>query len=92
MTRLKIQAQLIPPFEPLLASMPSGRDIHTVAPFSVPALDKDTLTRMRAPVDEDARQGRSEEGDSDLEDENFSGVPPGTFPGTTAEYQGRVYY
>lgn len=31
--------------------MPTGREIHTVAPFKLPVLDRDALDAMRAPPD-----------------------------------------
>ncbi|KAL9607774.1 MAG: hypothetical protein Q9167_007343 [Letrouitia subvulpina] len=43
----------VPPVEPLLASMPLGRDVHQTKEYEPPALDADILERMRAPPDED---------------------------------------
>lgn len=42
---------MIPPHGPLRAKMPTGREMHTVAPFKPPVLDRDTLDAMRAPPD-----------------------------------------
>ena len=46
-----VNVQRVPPSAPLLAQMPSGRDIHAVKPMDAPALDTTVLEAMRAPVD-----------------------------------------
>lgn len=75
--------QLIPPSEPLLASMPSGREYHTTKMFVIPALDEHSLIRMRAPPDpSDAFRGEEE----DSADEDERSAPAGAFPGTKADY------
>ncbi|KAH7399382.1 pH-response regulator protein-like protein palC [Pyrenochaeta sp. MPI-SDFR-AT-0127] len=74
-----VGVQLIPPSEPLLASMPSGRDPHTPKMFIIPALDEDSLVRMRAPPDP-SEAFKGEEDDSADEDERSP--PAGAFPGT----------
>ncbi|PKS07895.1 hypothetical protein jhhlp_006503, partial [Lomentospora prolificans] len=43
-----VLTQAIPPTGPLLAKMPTGREIHSVQPFQAPTLDKHTLDSMRA--------------------------------------------
>ncbi|KAK3695102.1 hypothetical protein B0T22DRAFT_373070 [Podospora appendiculata] len=43
--------QAVPPTGPLLAQMPSGREIHTLKPFQPPLLDAAALEAMRAPPD-----------------------------------------
>ncbi|KAF1359555.1 pH-response regulator protein-like protein palC [Lizonia empirigonia] len=71
-----VGVQLVPPSEPLLASMPSGREYHTTKMWIVPALDEDSLIRMRAPPDpSEAFEG--EEDDSADEDHRTA---PGAFP------------
>ncbi|KAL8849768.1 MAG: hypothetical protein Q9221_005251 [Calogaya cf. arnoldii] len=78
-----INTQLIPPFEPLLASMPSGREIHSSTPYVGPELDIDVLERMRAPPDAD--DARALAGDEDSsEDEAHEDGLPGTFPSRVA--------
>jgi hypothetical protein len=76
----------IPPSEPLLASMPSGREYHTTKMFVVPALDEDALVRMRAPPDPSEVFAGDEEDSAD-EDERTA---PGAFP--TADSSGTGYY
>ncbi|KAF2874901.1 pH-response regulator protein palC [Massariosphaeria phaeospora] len=86
-----INVQLIPPSEPLIASMPSGREYHTPKMYAIPALEEDAIIRMRAPPDPgDAFEG--EEDDSAEEDERTE-APVGAFPGAKTEYAaGTSYY
>ncbi|KAH8732736.1 pH-response regulator protein-like protein palC [Phaeosphaeriaceae sp. PMI808] len=85
-----IGVQLIPPSEPLLASMPSGREYHTTKMFVIPALGEDALIRMRAPPDP-ADVFKGDEDDSADEDER--NPPAGAFPGTKSDYTaGTSYY
>ena len=68
--------QLIPSSEPLLASMPSGREYHTPKMFVIPALEEESIIRMRAPPDAgDGFEG--EEEDSADEEEAFGYDVPG---------------
>ncbi|KAF2013123.1 pH-response regulator protein-like protein palC [Aaosphaeria arxii CBS 175.79] len=84
--------QRVPASEPLLASMPSGREYHTPKIFIVPALDEDSIVRMRAPPDPSDATYREEEDDSADEDNEGRGAP-GMFPGTKASYaEGSSYY
>ncbi|CAK7225601.1 hypothetical protein SCUCBS95973_005921 [Sporothrix curviconia] len=46
-----MNTQIIPPAAPLLAQMPSGREIHTAQPMDPPQLDASVLEAMRAPPD-----------------------------------------
>ncbi|KAL6711837.1 hypothetical protein ACN47E_002880 [Coniothyrium glycines] len=81
--------QLIPPSEPLLASMPSGREYHTSKLFVVPALDEHALIRMRAPPDpSDAFRGDED----DSADETERDPPAGAFPGTKQDYAPSTSY
>lgn len=83
----------MPPSEPLLASMPSGREYHTPKPFVIPALDEDAIIRMRAPPDPGDAAFEGEEEDSDDEEErDNTNAPVGAFPGAKAEYGGSSYY
>jgi hypothetical protein len=85
-----INTQLIPPFQPLLATMPSGREMYTIKPYVPPSLDALTLQAMRAPPSPGGslRFGDGE-GDSS-EDEGGGGIGTvvGAFPGTGVEYAG----
>lgn len=91
-----MNVQLIPPSEPLLANMPSGRDVHTPKPYVPPSLDEDILIRMRAPPDhEDELQKAGDASSSDEEGRSKSSQDPvGAFPGTREAYTGgeREYY
>ncbi|KAF2467541.1 pH-response regulator protein-like protein palC [Lindgomyces ingoldianus] len=83
--------QLIPPSEPLLAGMPSGREYHAAKLFVTPALDEDSIVRMRAPPDPGDAAFKGDEEDSGDEEER--GIAPvGAFPGTKAEYPGGSGY
>ena len=81
-----INVQNVPPFEPLLANMPSGREYHTPQVYQPPTLDMSTLAQMRAPPDPADRAFRGEEEDSGDEDSYGKAEPVGAFPGTANEY------
>jgi hypothetical protein len=83
-----VNVQIVPPFEPLLASMPSGREYHTPQPYNPPNLDPATLSQMRAPPDPDEAAFRGEEEDSGGEEAYGAarGDPVGAFPGTGNDY------
>lgn len=79
-----IFTQVIPPTGPLLAQMPSGREIHTVAPFQPPILDASTLEAMLAPPDRSDEAGNYPSSD----DETLTSTSAvGAFPGTQSEYR-----
>ncbi|GAB7342507.1 hypothetical protein MBLNU457_g0698t2 [Dothideomycetes sp. NU457] len=59
-----INVQTVPPFEPLLAAMPSGREYHTPKPYIPPTLDAGELARMRAPPDPEQSAFAGDEDDS----------------------------
>ena len=73
---------MIPHSDPLIAKMPSGRDIYTSKPFIPPGLDDDTLARMRAPPDIE-EMGDDNESSSD-DGEKAQGGLPGAFPGSSS--------
>lgn len=79
----QILTQIIPPTGPLLAQMPSGREIHTVKPFQLPLLDPSTLEAMRAPPDRADESGPYPSSDDETPGESA----PGAFPGTQGEYR-----
>ncbi|KAK0661046.1 pH-response regulator protein palC [Lasiodiplodia hormozganensis] len=97
-----VGVQTIPPIEPLLASMPSGREYHTPKPYQLPHLDEFTVARMRAPPEPSAGGGGFTGVEDDSGDEEESqhravgdGDPVGAFPGTSADYAAggdRGYY
>ena len=78
----QINTQLIPPSDPLVASMPSGRDIHSAKLFTAPSLDLDALSRMRAPPDADAMDADDDSGSE--EGEKSQASLPGAFPGSSS--------
>jgi hypothetical protein len=80
--------QIVPPFEPLLALLPSGREYHKPQEFVLPELDEDVLARMRAPPDPRDAADFVDDSESDVEREE----PPGTFPGTQRDYVGSSSY
>ncbi|KAL8808921.1 MAG: hypothetical protein Q9223_003566 [Gallowayella weberi] len=75
-----INTQLIPPFEPLLAGMPSGREIHSSTPYIPRELDADVLEKIRAPPDADDARALTNEDDSSEDEEPAEGGLPGAFP------------
>ena len=84
----KINVQLIPPSDPLLATMPSGRDVHTPKTYVPTSLAEDILIKMRAPPDEEELTADASRG-SDSEDEDRKAQDPvGAFPGTKGQYTG----
>lgn len=88
-----VGCQIIPPSEPLVASMPSGRDYRDPKMYVIPALDEDAIIRMRAPPDPGEAAFEGEEDDSgDEEERTNTATPVGAFPGTKAEYAGGTSY
>ncbi|KAL8931454.1 MAG: hypothetical protein Q9211_006948 [Gyalolechia sp. 1 TL-2023] len=85
-TNNTINTQLVPPFEPLLAGMPSGREIHSSTTYVPPQLDADVLETMRAPPDPDEAKALLADGVDSSDDEGpvESGLP-GAFPGKSAD-------
>lgn len=81
-----INVQLVPPYEPLLAGLPSGREYHVPKPWNPPVLSMDALVRMRAPPTPDEKAFRGEEEDSGGEGGYGSPEPVGAFPGTGNDY------
>jgi hypothetical protein len=70
-----------------MASMPSGREIHSMKSFTPPALDASDLERMRAPPNRtDDFEGTSSEEDGEEQD------PVGAFPGTKGDYASSSTY
>lgn len=77
---------------PLLSNLPSGRDIHSVPPYSPPALDEDQLIRMRAPPEDDEQlpEVEDESEDEGINPEKERG-PPGAFPTRSATADSAYY-
>ena len=90
-----VNVQVVPPFEPLLAAMPSGREYHVARAWSVPVLDSAALVRMRVGgASGDEGMVREEEDDSGHDDQygRAAGEPVGAFPGTGRDYGASGYY
>ncbi len=81
-----VNVQAVPPFEPLLANMPSGREYHAPESYRPPALDAETLAQMRAPPDPSQHAFRGDEDDSGDEVPFERPEPVGAFPGTENDY------
>ncbi|KAL8840247.1 MAG: hypothetical protein Q9176_003939 [Flavoplaca citrina] len=87
-----MNTQLIPPFEPLLASMPSGREIHSSTQYKAPELDVDMIERMRAPPDVDEAGALARDDDSSEDEADIDGLP-GAFPcGVASLSAAQEYY
>jgi hypothetical protein len=64
-----------------MSTMPSGREIHSLKPFTPPVLDNSVLENMRAPPDRTDDYGGEASSDE-------GGDPVGAFPGTKQDYTG----
>lgn len=81
-----VNVQTVPPYEPLLASLPSGREYHSQQAYQPPTLDSHTLSQMRAPPGPNEYAFRGDEEDSGDDGVFGRGEPVGAFPGTEAAY------
>jgi hypothetical protein len=89
----QIGIQLVPPSEPLLASIPSGREYHVPKTFIPPGLDEESIIRMRAPPDPTDSAFKGDEDDSGDEDGRGHPSAPGAFPDSRTEHTaGTSYY
>lgn len=87
----QIKFQPVPPFQPLLAGMPSGREYHTPKQYKPPTLDDDVLASMRRQPDPSQNAFTGDEDDSGDEG-RIAGDPIGAFPGTARQYEARNPY
>ncbi len=87
LTLLQINTQAIPPIGPLMATMPSGREIHTLKPYNPPVLDASILESMRAPPDR-----ADDYGDGSSDEDEQKQDPVGAFPGTKEDYSSSSNY
>lgn len=88
--QVQINSQIIPPWESLLATAPSGRNIHSSKLFVPPCLDVDVLERMRAPPDEDDTDLACD--DESTEENDIRDNPPGIFAGGASTKSGEASY
>ncbi|KAL8721467.1 MAG: hypothetical protein Q9181_007698, partial [Wetmoreana brouardii] len=80
-----INTQLVPPSEPLLAGMPSGREMHSSKSYVPPELDADVLEKLRAPPNlKDERVLMDDDENSSDEEVSTENGLPGAFPSTSA--------
>jgi hypothetical protein len=88
-----VSVQVVPSFDILISNMPSGREYHQPKPWEVPSLEEDVLVRMRAPPELEDLKMYGDDADSadDSGDETLI-EPPGTFPGTKADYASHSSY
>ncbi|KAI8225405.1 pH-response regulator protein palC [Colletotrichum sp. SAR 10_98] len=79
-----MNVQIIPPVGPLLAQMPSGREIHALKPYQPPTLDPSILDAMRVPPER-----KDDYGDALSSDDEAKGHagPPGAFPESRPDYR-----
>ena len=70
-----------------MATMPSGREIHSLKPFVLPVLESSTLENMRAPPDQADDYGEHSS-DEEIEEQE----PVGAFPGTKDDYASTSKY
>jgi hypothetical protein len=83
-----VNVQKVPPFEPLLASLPTGRDPHTPPVYQPPILEAHVLAQLRAPPDPADYAFRGDEEDSGNEDFSYGKInPPGAFPASGIEQE-----
>ncbi len=75
-----INMQTIPPSAPLLAQLPTGREIYTVKPYEPPTLGPGVLASLRAQPED----GEQDE-ESDSEDDKERSVP-GSYGGSGSYY------
>jgi len=67
-----------------MATMPSGREIHSLKRLEPPTLDSGALESMRGPPDRADDYGDEDEPRSSYESQD----PVGAFPGTKEDYTG----
>ena len=85
---IQINTQVIPPIGPLIATMPSGREIHSLKSYVPPTLDQSVLESTRAPPSSTDEYGRN----SSSGEEDTAKDPVGAFPGTREDYSSSTNY
>lgn len=70
-----------------MATMPSGREIHSLKPYVPPALEASVLEGMRAPPSSVDNYGEDASSDEEVAQD-----PVGAFPGTRTDYAGSGSY
>ncbi|CAG9944934.1 unnamed protein product [Clonostachys rosea f. rosea IK726] len=80
-----MNTKVIPSINSLLAKIPSGRDIHTIAQYHPPTLDRDVLEAMRALPEGNDEFGPDLSSDDDVRSSSIT--PIGAFPGASDNYE-----
>ena len=84
--------QAVPASDPLVANMPSGREMYNSKQYVLPTLDEDTLQRLRAPPEPgEEGAGSAPSDDSDDESKDKKTDVPGAFPQPSSESQSSYY-
>ncbi|KAI1865466.1 uncharacterized protein JN550_008223 [Neoarthrinium moseri] len=89
-----MMTQAVPAPATLLSTLPSGREMHSIKPYTPPELSRQTLDAMRAPPDM-ADDDYNDEGLSSDDEKTPADVAPvGAFPGTQGDYrsESRSYF
>ncbi|MCJ1352330.1 MAG: hypothetical protein MMC33_002314 [Icmadophila ericetorum] len=87
-----INVQAVPASDPLVANMPSGREMYNSKQYVLPTLDEDTLQRLRAPPEPgEEGAGSAPSDDSDDESKDKKTDVPGAFPQPSSESQSSYY-
>ncbi|KAH7376566.1 pH-response regulator protein palC [Plectosphaerella cucumerina] len=81
-----VDTQIIPPTGPLLAQMPSGRDLHPVRPYEPPQLDRSVLEAARAPPEHPDDVVYESSDDETKPGQSSRADPVGAYPGSRQEY------
>lgn len=71
-----------------MATMPSGREVHSLKPYVPPTLDASAIESMRAPPSLADDYGK----DASSDEEEVAHDIVGAFPGTRADYSGSGNY
>lgn len=87
-----MNTQSVPSFEPLLASMPSGREIHSSTLYKAPELDVDMIERLRAPPDAGDARALARDDDSSEDEADIDGLPGGFPSDVTSGSAAQEYY
>ena len=84
-----MNVQVVPPFEPLITNMPSGREYHSPKLYEPPTLDEAVIMTMRGPPDPSELDRARNHGDPSEDEGDDANDLVGAFPGTRSDYVGR---
>jgi hypothetical protein len=86
-----MNVQVIPPSEPLLSRLPSGRELVAPTAFQPPSLSRDELALKRAPPDPNDLEFQGNEDDSSDEDAAAVEIS-GAFPAERSQTTSSSFY